>query len=149
MNRVALKLLDPRLGREIPLPQRMSPDAAGFDIAAALTEPMTLLPGDRKLVPCGFALAMPPGMEAQLRPRSGLALKHGVTLLNAPATIDADYRGEIRVLMANLGSEPHVITPGARIAQMVFAHTLRPALEVVRELGTTERGAGGFGSTGH
>ncbi|MBI3178941.1 MAG: dUTP diphosphatase [Deltaproteobacteria bacterium] len=149
MSRVGLKPLNPRLGHDIPYPQRMSPGAAGFDIAAALDTPMTLMPGDRKLVPCGFALAMPPGMEAQLRPRSGLALEHGVTLLNAPATIDADYRGEVRVLMANLGSEPFVITPGARIAQMVFAATVTPSLDVGTEIEATPRGTGGFGSTGH
>lgn len=126
----------------------MSEHAAGFDLAAAIDEPMTLEPGMRHLVPAGFAIAVPPGFEAQVRPRSGLAVRHGIGMVNAPGTIDADYRGEVKVLLVNHGQEPFVIEPGLRIAQMVIARIEAPALEVVTELGETGRGSGGFGSTG-
>lgn len=129
-------------------PRRMSEHAAGYDIAAALDEPLTLTPGMRALVPCGFAMAVPVGYEAQVRPRSGLALKHGVTLLNTPGTIDADYRGEVRVILINHGSEPFVVAPGERVAQLVFARVAAPRVAIVAELPATERGTGGFGSTG-
>jgi dUTP pyrophosphatase len=130
------------------LPRQMSDLAAGFDVAAALDAPVTLAPGERRLVPCGFAMALPPGVEAQVRPRSGLALKHGVTLLNSPGTIDADYRGECKVILVNLGQEAFVLNPGERIAQFVFARVEPARLEIVMELPPSSRGANGFGSTG-
>jgi len=133
---------------DIPLPRRMSDLAAGFDLHAAVAEPVTLKPGQRALIPTGFAMAMPPDLEAQVRPRSGLALKHGVTCLNTPGTIDADYRGEIKVLLINLGDEPFTIARGERIAQLVFHRLPEVCLEETDELPETVRGAGGFGHTG-
>jgi len=126
----------------------MSEWAAGFDIHAAVGEPLVLAPGERALVPTGFAMAMPRELEAQVRPRSGLALKHGVTCLNSPGTIDADYRGEVKVLLVNLGQEPFTIKRGERIAQLVFQQVPRVELSEVEELPDTVRGAGGFGHTG-
>jgi dUTP pyrophosphatase len=137
-----------RLAASAELPRYQSDAAAGADLTAALPEPMTLLPGARALVPTGLAIALPPGTEGQVRPRSGLAAKHGVTVLNAPGTIDADYRGEVKVLLVNLGQEPYVIEPGARIAQLVVARCERGAFRWADELDETTRGAGGFGSTG-
>lgn len=133
---------------DIALPRKMSEWAAGFDLQAAVTEPVTLQPGERTLVPTGFAMAMPAELEAQIRPRSGLAFKHGITCLNSPGTIDADYRGEVKVLLINHGQEPFVIARGERIAQMVIQHV--PVIEIseVDELPETVRGAGGFGHTG-
>lgn len=130
------------------LPVKMSELAAGFDLHAAVQEPVVLNPGERKLIPTGFAIAMPAELEAQIRPRSGLAYKHGITCLNAPGTIDADYRGEVKVLLVNLGQEPFAIERNERIAQMVFKTV--PAVEFteVDELSDTVRGAGGFGHTG-
>jgi dUTP pyrophosphatase len=110
--------------------------------------PMTLAPGARALIPTGFAIALPPGTEAQVRPRSGLAARHGITVLNSPGTIDADYRGELQIILINLGAESFAVTRGLRIAQLVIAPVLRVGLREVRELGLTPRGAGGFGSTG-
>lgn len=133
---------------DIALPARMSDLAAGFDLHAAVTEPITLAPGERRLVPTGFAMAMPAELEAQIRPRSGLAYKHGVTCLNTPGTIDADYRGEVKVLLVNLGQEPFTIARGERIAQMVFQVVPRVSLIESEELDETARGAGGFGHTG-
>ncbi|WP_156157918.1 dUTP diphosphatase [Gordoniibacillus kamchatkensis] len=132
----------------IPLPRRMSEQASGFDLHAAVSEDVVLEPGKRALIPTGFALSMPPELEAQIRPRSGLALKHGITCLNTPGTIDADYRGEIKVLLINLGEEPFAIRRGERIAQMVFQLVPPVRLEETIELAETERGAGGFGHTG-
>ena len=126
----------------------MSAHAAGADLCAAVREQLTLLPGARALVPTGFSIALPPGYEAQVRPRSGLAIRAGVTCLNAPGTIDADYRGEVRVVLANFGNEPFVIRRGDRIAQIVVAPVARAAFDLVDELPPTERGEGGFGSTG-
>ena len=145
---IYIKILHPALGKTIPLPARMSPHAAGYDLCATLDAAKTLAPGARSLIPCGFALAMVEGMEAQVRPRSGLALKHGITCLNAPGTIDADYRGEVGVLLVNHGQEPFVVEPGMRIAQLVFARVAAPTLTPVETLPPTDRGAGGFGSTG-
>lgn len=145
---VAIKVLHPGMGQTIPLPARMTAHAAGFDVAAALDAPVTLAPGERRLIPCGFAMAVPPGYECQVRPRSGLALRHGVTCLNTPGTIDADYRGEVQVLLVNLGQEAVVIEPAMRIAQLVFAPVSAPRLDVVSELPDSARGDGGFGSTG-
>ncbi|MBB6732905.1 dUTP diphosphatase [Cohnella zeiphila] len=133
---------------DVPLPKRMSDWAAGFDIHAAVSEPLTLAPGQRALVPTGFAMAMPRELEAQVRPRSGLALKHGITCLNSPGTIDADYRGEVKVLLVNLGQEPFAIERGERIAQLVFQLVPQVELSEVSELPDTDRGAGGFGHTG-
>ncbi|MBW5444521.1 dUTP diphosphatase [Cohnella sp. CFH 77786] len=133
---------------DIPLPKRMSEWAAGFDVHAAVAEPLVLAPGARALVPTGFAMAMPRELEAQVRPRSGLAYKHGVTCLNTPGTIDADYRGEVKVLLINLGGEPFTIERGERIAQIVFQLVPQVTLAEVAELPDTVRGAGGFGHTG-
>lgn len=133
---------------DIQLPRRMSELAAGFDLHAAVTEPLILHPGERRLVPTGFAMAMPAGLEAQIRPRSGLAYKYGITCLNSPGTIDADYRGEVKVLLINLGQEPFTITRNERIAQMVIQQLPRVELTEVEELSDTDRGAGGFGHTG-
>lgn len=133
---------------DIALPRRMSEWAAGFDIHAAVTEPLVLAPGQRALVPTGFAMAMPRELEAQVRPRSGLAYKHGITCLNSPGTIDSDYRGEVKVLLINLGQEPFTIERGERIAQIVFQTVPQVELAEVEELADTVRGAGGFGHTG-
>lgn len=133
---------------DIPLPRKMSEWAAGFDLHAAVREPVTLMPGERKLIPAGFAMSMPPELEAQIRPRSGLAFKHGITALNAPGTIDADYRGEIKVLLINHGQEPFTIHRLDRIAQMVLQVVPKVELVEVDELSDTERGSGGFGHTG-
>ncbi|EXX91216.1 deoxyuridine 5'-triphosphate nucleotidohydrolase [Paenibacillus darwinianus] len=133
---------------DVPLPAKMSKWAAGFDLHAAVSEPITLQPGERVLVPTGFAMAMPPELEAQIRPRSGLAYKNGITCLNTPGTIDADYRGEVKVLLANLGQEPFMIARGERIAQMVFQIVPQIEIAEVEELPDTERGVGGFGHTG-
>lgn len=135
---------------DLALPSYESELAAGADIRAAVpeAEPMTLAPGERALVPTGFAMALPAGYEAQIRPRSGLAYKHGLTCLNTPGTIDADYRGEVKVLLINHGAEAFQINRGERIAQMVIAPITQPSFEVVDELSDTARGTGGFGSTG-
>ena len=137
-------------GADLPLPAYQTADAAGLDLLAAVPAdaPVTLAPGARALIPTGLALALPPGFEAQIRPRSGLALKHGVTLLNSPGTIDADYRGEVGIIMINLGAEPFVVRRGERIAQMVVAPVVQVALVLADELDATARNAGGFGSTG-
>lgn len=134
----------------LPLPAYQTAEAAGLDLMAAVpdSEPMTLASGQYALVPTGLAIALPPGFEAQVRPRSGLAAKHGVTVLNAPGTIDADYRGEIKVILINHGAAPFVIRRGERIAQMVIAPMVQAALVPVATLSETDRGAGGFGSTG-
>jgi dUTP pyrophosphatase len=133
---------------DIILPQKMSDLASGFDLYAAVSEPITLFPGERFLVPTGFAIAMPDELEAQIRPRSGLAFKHGITALNSPGPIDADYRGEIKVLLINHGKEAFVIQRNERISQMVFQIVPQIHLEEVEELTDTVRGAGGFGHTG-
>lgn len=134
----------------LALPAYETADAAGMDLRAAVPEdqPMTLMPGERALVPTGLTIALPPRHEAQVRPRSGLAAKHGVTCLNSPGTIDADYRGEVKVILINHGQEPFVIKRGERIAQMVIAPVTRADLVQVQTLDDTQRGAGGFGSTG-
>ena len=133
---------------DVALPRYQSELAAGLDLCAALEEPQTLAPGERKLVGTGLAIALEPGFEAQVRPRSGLAHRHGVTVLNAPGTVDADYRGEVKVELINHGSEPFVIEPGARIAQLVVAAVVQAELELVEDLDLTARGSGGYGSTG-
>lgn len=133
---------------DLPLPTKMSEWASGFDLHAAVQEPLVLRPGERALVPTGFCMSMPPELEAQVRPRSGLALKHGITCLNTPGTIDADYRGEVKVLLINLGEEPFTVNRGERIAQLVFQHVPKVRLQETDELTETARGAGGFGHTG-
>jgi dUTP pyrophosphatase len=134
----------------LALPAYQTAHAAGLDLVAAVGEqsPVTLAPGERALVPTGLAIALPPGFEGQVRPRSGLALKHGITVLNAPGTIDADYRGEVGVVLINHGSEPFVVRRGERIAQLVVASVQRAELSVTVALSETSRGTGGYGSTG-
>jgi dUTP pyrophosphatase len=133
---------------DLPLPAKMTGQAAGFDLAAAVTEPTVLQPGEIRLIPCGFCMALPPGYEAQVRPRSGLASKHGITLVNSPGTIDSDYRGEVRAPLINLGRLPFTIERGMRIAQMVVVPVPPVNLLEVEELDETDRGHGGFGHTG-
>jgi dUTP pyrophosphatase len=133
---------------DLPLPRYMSDDASGMDICAAVDEPVVLEPGDVRLVPTGLFLAIPSGMEIQVRPRSGLALKHGITVVNSPGTIDADYRGEVGIILGNVSREPFTVTRGLRVAQLVVAPVTRARLEVVDALPETLRGDGGFGSSG-
>ena len=135
-------------GDGVPLPAYQTAHAAGMDLCAAVTADVSLAPGARAIIPTGFAIALPPGFEAQVRPRSGLAAKNGITVLNTPGTIDADYRGEVKVILANLGQEPFVIKRGERIAQMVIAPVTTAMWERVEKLSETKRGEGGFGSTG-
>lgn len=135
-------------GAGLPLPQARSDAAAGLDLCAAVEAPVVLRPGGRGLIPTGFAIALPPGHEGQIRPRSGLAAEHGLTVLNAPGTIDADYRGEVKVLLINLGEAPMIISRGLRVAQLVVAPVLSVDLVEVTALDETGRGGGGFGSTG-
>lgn len=150
MSRITAQLMQLRHGKGLPLPSYETAEAAGMDMRAAVPEdaPLTLNPGARELVPTGFAMAIPPGFEAQIRPRSGLALKHGIGLVNAPGTVDSDYRGEIKIILINLGHEDFEISRGMRIAQMIIAPVLQVAIEPVESLDDTARGAGGFGSTG-
>jgi len=131
------------------IPRYMTDLAAGMDIQALLDAPLLLQPGERCLVPTGLAMAIPVGFEVQVRPRSGLAIKHGIALVNSPGTIDADYRGEIRIILINLGTESFTIHPGDRIAQLVVAPVCQAGMKVVAELPGSERGSGGFGHTGH
>ncbi len=147
---VDVKIMRLPHGADLPLPSYQSEHAVGLDLLAALPAdvPLTLAPGARALVPIGIAIALPPDHEAQVRPRSGLASRHGVTVLNAPGTVDADYRGEVKVLLINLGNEPVAITRGMRIAQLVIAPVTHARLCEVEALGETQRGTGGFGSTG-
>jgi dUTP pyrophosphatase len=133
---------------DLEMPKVASPLAAGLDLSACVAEPLTLAPGKRAVIPTGFAMALPAGYEAQIRPRSGLAAKHGVTVLNAPGTIDADYRGEVGVILINHGDQPFTIDRGMRIAQMVVAKVEAVQFTPVSILPDTDRGAGGFGSTG-
>jgi dUTP diphosphatase len=135
-------------GDGLPLPAYMSPGAAGADVVAAVSGELVLAPGERALVPTGFSLEIPPGYEVQVRPRSGLALRHGVTCLNSPGTIDSDYRGEVGVILVNLGREPFVVRRGDRIAQLVMAPVVQAAFDAVPALAASVRGEGGFGSTG-
>lgn len=135
-------------GTGLELPGYATPGAAGMDLLAAIETPITIEPGQRKLIPTGFCIALPQGYELQIRPRSGLALKHGITLPNSPGTIDEDYRGEIGVIVLNTGHETFEVTRGMRIAQAVLAPVVRAAWQEVEDLDETDRGAGGFGSTG-
>jgi dUTP pyrophosphatase len=147
MNALAVQVQVLPHGAGLALPSYATAGSAGVDLAAALAAPVVLAPGGRALVPTGIALALPVGYEAQVRPRSGLALRHGLTVLNSPGTIDSDYRGEIAVILANLGPESVTISRGQRIAQLVVAPVSRVAWEEVASLPPTARGAGGFGST--
>ncbi len=131
-----------------PLPSYETIDSAGMDLRARLDTPVTIGRGERMLIPTGLRIEIPSGFEGQVRPRSGLALKRGLTVLNAPGTIDADYRGDVGVILVNLSGEDQVIDPGERVAQLVFAPVIRGAWEAVEQLGDTARGEGGFGSTG-
>ncbi len=133
---------------DLPLPAYATPGAAGLDLLAAVTDPVVIAPGQRALIPTGLAIALPPDHELQIRPRSGLALRNGIVLPNSPGTIDEDYRGEIQVIVLNAGDQPFTVERGMRIAQAVLAPVVRLAWREVEELGATDRGAGGFGSTG-
>ena len=133
---------------DLPLPEYATPLSAGMDLRAAISDPLDMVPGSRTLVPTGLAIALPEGYEAQIRPRSGLALKHGITVLNTPGTVDADYRGEISVILVNAGPEIFTVTRGMRIAQMVVAAFAKVSWEPVEALLESERGIGGYGSTG-
>jgi dUTP pyrophosphatase len=140
--------LNPDKTADLQLPKYHSELASGMDVAAAVDKPVTVAPGDIKLIPSGFAVALPPAYELQVRPRSGMAIKHGITIVNAPGTIDADYRGEIMIGLVNLGKQPYTINRGDRIAQMILAPVCQAKLKVVESLEETERGSGGFGHTG-
>jgi len=150
MRKTQLRITRLPHGDGLPLPAYHSAHAAGFDLMAAVPEeaPVTLSPGGRGIIPTGFAVALPDGIEAQVRPRSGLAARHGVTVLNTPGTIDADYRGEVFVILINLGEKPFAVTRGMRIAQLVLAPVMRASLVETGDLDATARGSGGFGSTG-
>jgi dUTP pyrophosphatase len=147
MNNIIINIKRLRL-ESSTLPTYMTLHSAGMDLYADINDDRILQPGERSLVPTGIAVALPPGYEAQIRPRSGLALRHGITLLNSPGTIDSDYRGEIGIIVINHGKEPYTIRNGDRMAQMVIAPFSRAVLREVEELGETERGGGGFGHTG-
>lgn len=149
-DKAAFKIYFERLphATDIRLPEYESREAAGMDVRAAVVEDVILKPGERALVPTGFKMALPAGYEAQIRPRSGLAYRHGITMLNSPGTIDSDYRGEVKVLAVNHGEEAFTISRGDRVAQMVIAPVFQPAAEEVESLPETDRGEGGFGSTG-
>jgi dUTP pyrophosphatase len=151
MSEIEVRIARLAHGKDLPLPSYQSAHAAGLDLAAAVPAdaPVTLAPGARALIPTGLAIALPPGSEGQVRPRSGLAAKHGLTVLNAPGTIDADYRGELQVLLVNLGAESVAVTRGMRIAQLVVAPVAQARLCEVPTLDMTPRGTRGFGSTGH
>jgi len=143
-----MKILVKRVRPKAQIPQYMSPHAAGMDLFACLESPLHLEPGQWEAIPTGIAVALPEGWELQIRPRSGLALKEGLTLLNSPGTIDADYRGEIKVILINLGPKTFVLEPGMRIAQAILAPVARAELQETRELPPSQRGRGGFGHTG-
>lgn len=140
--------LEPQATGDLELPRYHSLLASGMDVAAALQGPVAIAPGEIRLIATGFAVALPPGFELQVRPRSGLAIKHGITVVNAPGTIDADYRGEVRIGLVNLGREPFTIRRGDRIAQLVLAPVYQARLRLVAGLDQTDRGSGGFGHTG-
>jgi dUTP pyrophosphatase len=150
MKSIVIKLswLDPAGADDLVLPVYHSSGASGMDVAAAVAKPVVMLPGEIKMIPTNLAVAIPPGYEIQVRPRSGLAIKHGVTIINSPGTIDSDYRGEIKIGLINLGPEPYTIRRGDRVAQLVVAAVQRAELQIVSELDRTVRQAGGFGHTG-
>lgn len=147
---IAVKCTQLPHGADLPLPAYETPGAAGMDLMAAIPagDDIVLAPGERRLIPTGLSIAVPPGFEAQIRPRSGLALRHGITMVNAPGTIDSDYRGEVGVILINLGQEPFTVQRGERIGQMVIAAYVQADWQVATSLDETQRGSGGFGSTG-
>jgi len=146
--RVAFKRLDPQKNSDVPLPRYMTEEAAGMDIHAANEDPVTLAPGAVALIPTGFSMALPKGFEAQVRPRSGLAVKHGIGIINAPGTIDSDYRGEVKVALINFSATPFTVNRNERIAQMIITRVWQAEITVVDDLDSTKRGDGGFGHTG-
>jgi dUTP pyrophosphatase len=146
---ITIKIVRRPDARDVPLPKRMTEHAAGFDLCAAVAGPTIIAPGAIAMIPCGFSMALPAGYEAQVRPRSGLASKHGVTLVNSPGTIDADYRGEVHVPLINLGAAAFTIERGMRVAQMIVSPVPPVELIEVEQLDETPRGTGGFGHTGH
>ena len=150
MNKVDVQItwLDPEQSADLQFPHYASEQAAGMDVAAAVTEPVVIDPGNIKLIPTGLAVALPANYELQVRPRSGLAVKHGITIINTPGTIDADYRGEIKVGLINHGRKPFTVSRGDRIAQLILAPVYQARLRAVDSLNETVRGAGGFGHTG-
>lgn len=148
MTRVPVPVVRLDHGSDLPLPEYATPGSAGADLLAAVAEPVTLQPGQRQLVPTGLSLALPEGYEAQVRPRSGLAIKHGITVLNSPGTVDSDYRGEVMVVLHNLGQEPFVIARGMRIAQLIVAPVSKLEWRLADRLPESRRESGGFGSTG-
>jgi dUTP pyrophosphatase len=150
VNKMQLQVKRLAHGADLPLPSYQSEGAAGLDLQAAVAAnaPVTIGPGDRAMVPTGLAIALPPGTEGQVRPRSGLALRHGITVLNSPGTIDADYRGEIQVILVNLGQIPFTVTRGMRIAQLIIGPAIQVAISEITNLDETTRGVAGFGSTG-
>jgi dUTP pyrophosphatase len=148
MDKIELRVLRLPHAAGLPLPAYQSEHAAGLDLSAAIDAPLVIVPGGRAMIATGIAVALPPGIEGQIRPRSGLALRHGVTVLNAPGTVDADYRGEIHVILVNFGSEPFVVERGTRIAQFVLAVSPQAIVREVQSLDETTRGLAGFGSTG-
>lgn len=145
---IQLKQLHPEKNADISIPAYMTPQASGMDVCAAIGVDQIMKPGEIVLIPTGFAIAIPQGFEVQIRPRSGLAIKHGISIVNAPGTIDADYRGEIKIGLINLGQKPYTIHRGDRIAQMVIQKVYQARMETVDKLDKTERSAGGFGHTG-
>ena len=150
MSKVRLRVMRLAHGADLPLPSYQSEYAAGLDLLAAVPaeQPVTIAPGERAMIPTGIAVALPPGTEGQVRPRSGLALRHGVTVLNAPGTIDADYRGEIQVVLVNLGRDSFTVSRAMRIAQLIIAPTMQAMISETVDLDETTRGVAGFGSTG-
>ena len=150
MTKITVDIVRLPHGADLALPSYQSDNAAGLDLMAAVPadQPVTLVPGARALIPTGFAIALPPGTEAQVRPRSGLAIRHGITVLNSPGTIDSDYRGELQVILVNLSDQPFIISRSLRIAQLIVAPILRAHLSEVVTLSETPRGTSGFGSTG-
>ncbi|MEJ2638852.1 MAG: dUTP diphosphatase [Desulfosarcinaceae bacterium] len=145
---IFFRRLRPAHDGDIPLPRYMTPQAAGMDISAAIDAPLTLDPGEIALVPTGFAMALPAGYEAQIRPRSGLAVKYGIGIVNSPGTIDSDYRGEVKIALINMGPSDYILRRGERVAQMVIQTVCRASLAVVEHLDDTDRNTGGFGHTG-
>ena len=143
-----IRRLNPERDRDLPIPEYMSPGASGLDLPAAVEGEITLAPGEIRLIPTGLALAIPPGFEGQVRPRSGLALKHGISLINSPGTIDSDYRGELGLAIINQGQKPYTIRRGDRLAQLVIQKVYQAAIQVVDDLDNTDRAAGGFGHSG-
>ena len=148
MQKLKIKVIRSENALDLPLPEYMSDGASGMDIYAAVTDPVLFLPGEIKVIPAGITIAVPEGYEAQIRPRSGLALKYGIIVVNSPGAIDADFRGEIKVILSNIGQVPFTVNRGDRIAQMVFQAVYKAQWEEVETLEETERGTGGFGHTG-